>query len=38
MNPYNLIIVFIVIIISTVLHEVAHGYAAYFQGGYDGEG
>lgn len=32
MNPYNLIIVFIVIIISTVLHEVAHGYAAYFQG------
>lgn len=32
MNPYNLIIVFTIIIISTVLHEVAHGYAAYFQG------
>ena len=31
-NPYNLIIVFTIIIISTVLHEVAHGYAAYFQG------
>ena len=32
MNPYNLIIVFTIIIISTVLHEVAHGYAAYLQG------
>lgn len=32
MNPRNLIIVFTIIIISTVLHEVAHGYAAYFQG------
>ena len=32
MNPLNLIIVFTIIIISTVLHEVAHGYAAYFQG------
>ncbi len=32
MNAYNLIIVFTIIIISTVLHEVAHGYAAYFQG------
>lgn len=31
-NPYNLIIVFTIVIISTVLHEVAHGYAAYFQG------
>ena len=32
MNPLNLVIVFTIIIISTVLHEVAHGYAAYFQG------
>ena len=32
MNPLNLIIVFTIIIISTVLHEVAHGYAAYLQG------
>ena len=32
MNPINLVIVFTIIIISTVLHEVAHGYAAYFQG------
>lgn len=32
MNPLNLVIVFTIIIISTVLHEVAHGYAAYLQG------